>query len=321
MKAIVYERYGPPEVLHLEEVENLTPRPNEVLVRIYATAVCSGDVRMRKADPWAVRLMLGLIRPGIKTLGIVLAGEIEAVGKDVTLFKEGDQVYGTTVKSFGAYAEYKCLPEDGVLAIKPVSLTYKEAAAIPFGGTTALHFLRKAKIAAGQKVLIYGASGAVGTSAVQLAKYFGAEVTGVCSTTNIAMVKSLGADKTIDYTKEDFSKNGETYDIIFDTVGKSPFSGSIKSLKKNGYYLRVVHMALSPVVRGLWTSLVSNKKVIGGVTKETAGDLIFLNTLIEAGQLKPVIDRSYPLTEIVEAHEYVEKGHKKGNVMITLTDK
>jgi NADPH:quinone reductase-like Zn-dependent oxidoreductase len=321
MKAIVYERYGPPEVLHLEEVENLTPRPNEVLVRIYATAVCSGDVRMRKADPWAVRLMLGLIRPGIKTLGIVLAGEIEAVGKDVTLFKEGDQVYGTTVKSFGAYAEYKCLPEDGVLAIKPVSLTYKEAAAIPFGGTTALHFLRKAKIAAGQKVLIYGASGAVGTSAVQLAKYFGAEVTGVCSTTNIAMVKSLGADKTIDYTKEDFSKNGETYDIIFDTVGKSPFSGSIKSLKKNGYYLRVVHMALSPVVRGLWTSLVSNKKVIGGVTKETAEDLIFLNSLIEAGQLKPVIDRSYPLTEIVEAHEYVEKGHKKGNVMITLTDK
>lgn len=321
MKAIVYERYGPPEVLHLEEVENLTPRPNEVLVRIYATAVCSGDVRMRKADPWAVRLMLGLIRPGIKTLGIVLAGEIEAVGKDVTLFKEGDQVYGTTVKSFGAYAEYKCLPEDGVLAIKPTSLTYKEAAAIPFGGTTALHFLRKAKIEAGQKVLIYGASGAVGTSAVQLAKYFGAEVTGVCSTTNIAMVKSLGADKTIDYTKEDFSKNGEAYDIIFDTVGKSPFSGSIKSLKKNGYYLRVVHMALSPVVRGLWTSLVSNKKVIGGVTKETAEDLIFLNSLIEAGQLKPVIDRSYPLTEIVEAHEYVEKGHKKGNVMITLTDK
>ena len=321
MKAIVYERYGPPEVLHLEEVENLTPRPNEVLVRIYATAVCSGDVRMRKADPWVVRLMLGLIRPGIKTLGIVLAGEIEAVGKDVTLFKEGDPVYGTTVKSFGAYAEYKCLPEDGVLAIKPVSLTYKEAAAIPFGGTTALHFLRKAKIEAGQKVLIYGASGAVGTSAVQLAKYFGAEVTGVCSTTNIAMVKSLGADKTIDYTKEDFSKNGEAYDIIFDTVGKSPFSGSIKSLKKNGYYLRVVHMALSPVVRGLWTSLVSNKKVIGGVTKETAEDLIFLNSLIETGQLKPVIDRSYPLTEIVEAHEYVEKGHKKGNVMITLTDK
>jgi NADPH:quinone reductase-like Zn-dependent oxidoreductase len=321
MKAIVYERYGPPEVLHLKEVENPTPRPNEVLVRIYATAVCSGDVRMRKADPWAVRLMLGLIRPGIKILGIVLAGEIEAVGKEVTLFKEGDPVYGTTVKSFGAYAEYKCLPEDGVLTIKPASLTYKEAAAIPFGGTTALYFLRKAKIKAGQKVLIYGASGAVGTSAVQLAKYFGAEVTGVCSTTNVAMVKSLGADKVIDYTKEDFSKNREAYDIIFDTVGKSPFSGSVKSLKKNGYYLRVVHMALSAVVRGLWISLASNKKVIGGVTKETAGDLIFLNSLIEAGQLKPVIDRSYPLSEIVEAHEYVEKGHKKGNVMITLTDK
>ena len=321
MKAILYERYGRPEVLHLKEVGNPTPKSNEVLIRVYATAVCSGDVRMRKADPWAVRLMLGLIRPGKKILGIVLAGEIEAVGKAVTLFKKGDPVYGTTVKNFGAYAEYICLPEDGVLAIKPASLTYQEAAAIPFGGTTALHFLRKAKIQAGQKVLIYGASGAVGTSAVQLAKYFGAEVTGVCSTANVEMVKSLGAEKVIDYTKEDFSKNGEAFDIVFDTVGKSPFSGSVKSLKKNGYYLRVVHMALSSVVRGLWISLTSNKKVIGGVTRETAEDLIFLNSLIEAGLLKPVIDRSYRIEEIIEAHEYVEKGHKKGNVMITLTDR
>jgi NADPH:quinone reductase-like Zn-dependent oxidoreductase len=318
MKAIVYESYGRPEVLHLKEVEKPTPQANEVLVRIYATAVNSGDVRMRKADPWAVRLMLGLTRPKIRILGVVLAGEIETVGKDVTLFKEGDSVYGMTGMNFGAYAEYKCLPEDGVLAIKPASLTYKEVAAIPFGGNTALHFLRKAKIQAGQKVLIYGASGAVGTSAVQLAKYFGAEVTGVCSTANVAMMKSLGADNVIDYTKEDFSKNGEVYDIVFDAVGTSPFSGSVKSIKKNGYYLRVVHMSLSPVIKGLWTSLTSSKKVIGGVATEKAENLIFLNSLIEAGQLKPVIDRTYPIEEIVEAHEYVEKGHKKGNVMITI---
>ena len=318
MKAIVYERYGPPEVLHLKEVEKPTPKANEVLIRIYATSVTSGDVRMRKADPWFVRLMLGLTRPKITILGVVLAGEIEAIGKDVTLFKEGDPVYGMTIKHFGAYAEYKCLPEDGILALKPVSLTYKEAAAMPFGDTTALHFLRKAKIKAGQKILIYGASGAVGTSAVQLSKYFGAEVTGVCSTANVAMVKSLGADKVIDYTKEDFSKNGEVFDIIFDTVGRSPFSTSVKSLKKNGYYLRVVHMALSPVIRGLWVSLTSGKKVIGGVANVKAENLVFLNNLIEAVQLKPVIDRTYPLEEIVEAHQYVEQGHKKGNVVITI---
>ena len=318
MKAVIYTKYGSPEVLHLKEVEKPTPKANEVLIRIYATSVTSGDVRMRKADPWFVRLMLGLTRPKITIPGVVLAGEIEAIGKDVTLFKEGDPVYGMTIKHFGAYAEYKCLPEDGILALKPVSLTYKEAAAMPFGDTTALHFLRKAKIKAGQKILIYGASGAVGTSAVQLSKYFGAEVTGVCSTANVAMVKSLGADKVIDYTKEDFSKNGEVFDIIFDTVGRSPFSASVKSLKKNGYYLRVVHMALSPVIRGLWISLTSGKKVIGGVANVKAENLVFLNNLIEAVQLKPVIDRTYPLEEIVEAHQYVEQGHKKGNVVITI---
>jgi NADPH:quinone reductase-like Zn-dependent oxidoreductase len=318
MKAVVYEKYGPPEVLQLKEVEMPVPKDNEVLIKVHATAVNSGDVRMRKADPFAVRFMLGLIRPGKNVLGIVLAGEIESVGKNVTLFKKGDQVYGTSVKNFGAYAEYKCLPEEGVLAIKPASLTYKEAAAIPFGGTTALHFLKKAKIQSGQKVLIYGASGAVGTAAVQLARYFGADVTGVCSTANLEMVKSLGAGKVIDYTKEDFSKGTEAYDIVFDTVGKSPFSGSVKSLKKNGYYLRVVHMALAPVIRGLWISSTSNKKVIGGVTSEKAEDLIFLNKLIEAGQLKPVIDKTYPLEQIAAAHRYVEEGHKKGNVVITV---
>jgi NADPH:quinone reductase and related Zn-dependent oxidoreductases len=318
MKAVVYEKYGPPEVLHLKEVEMPVPKDNEVLIRIHATAVNSGDIRMRKADPFAVRFMLGLIRPGKNVLGIVFAGEIEAVGKNVTLFKNGDQVYGTSVKNFGAYAEYKCLPEENTMAIKPVGLTYKEAAAIPFGGTTALHFLRKAKVQSGQKVLIYGASGAVGTAAVQLARYFGADVTGVCSTSNLEMVKSLGATRVIDYTKEDFSKGTEAYDIVFDTVGKSPFSGSVKSLKKNGYYLRVVHMALAPVIRGLWISITSNKKVIGGVTNETSEDVNFLNSLIETGQLKPVIDRTYPIEQIVEAHHYVEEGHKKGNVVITL---
>ena len=321
MKVVVYTKYGSPEVLQLKEVGKPTPKANEVLIRIYATSVTSGDVRMRKADPWIVRLMLGLIRPKKPVLGVVLAGEIEAVGKDVTLFKEGDSVYGMTIKHFGAYAEYKCLPEDGVLALKPVGLTYKEAAAMPFGDTTALHFLKKVKIKAGQKILIYGASGAVGTSAVQLSKYFGAEVTGICSTANAAMVKSLGAHNIIDYTKEDFSKNGELYDIIFDAVGKSPFSGSIKSLKKKGYYLRVVHMALPPVIRGLWISFTSGKKVIGGVANVKAENLVFLNSLIEAGQLKPVIDKTYPLEEIVEAHKYVEQGHKKGNVVIVLNDK
>lgn len=320
MKAIVYNHYGPPEVLELKELEKPVPADNEVLIRVYATAVNSGDVRMRKADPFAVRFMLGLRRPAKKILGIVLAGEIEKTGRSVQLFKEGDQVYGTSVQDFGAYAEYKCLPEHGVIAKKPVNLSYGQAASIPFGGTTALYFLRKAKIQKGQKVLIYGASGAVGTAAVQLAKYFGAVVTAVCSTANMALVKSLGADKVVDYTKEDFSKNREVYDIIFDTVGKSPFSASLKSLDKNGYYLRAVHMSLSPVLRGLWISMTTKKKVIGGVTKEKAEDLIFLNGLIETGQYVPVIDKTFPLEEIVQAHSYVEKGHKKGNVVIKVAE-
>jgi NADPH:quinone reductase-like Zn-dependent oxidoreductase len=318
MKAVVYEQYGAPEVLKLKKVQTPSPAANEVLIRVHATAVNSGDVRLRKADPFAVRLMFGLIRPKKSILGVVFAGKIETVGKNVTRFKENDQVYGSTGMSCGTYAEYTSMPEEEVLAIKPVTLTYEEAAAIPFGGTTALHFLKKGKIQSGQKVLIYGASGAVGTSAIQLAKYFDAEVTGVCSTSNVPMVKSLGAENVIDYTKEDFSKSGNTYDMIFDATGQSPFSGCIKSLKKNGVYLRVVHMSLSPVLRGLWISMTSSKKVMGGGIKETAQDLIFLNTLIEAGQLKPVIDRTYTLEDIAEAHRYVETGHKKGNVVITI---
>ena len=319
MKAIICTRYGPPEVLQIKEVEKPVPKDNEVLIKIYATSVTSGDCRVRKADPFAIRFFNGLIKPKkITILGNELAGEIEDVGKKVKLFRKGDQVFGQTGLSLGANVEYKCLPEDGPLALKPANITFEESATIPFGGNTALEFLRKGNINAGQKVLIYGASGSLGTAAVQLAKSFGAEVTGVCSTTNVELVKSLGADVVIDYTKEDFTKNGLTYDIIFDTLGKSPFSGSVKSLTHKGTYLRAVHMSLSPVVRGLWTSMISSKKVIGGGVTERKENLVFLKTLIETGKLKPVIDRRYPFEQIPEAHKYVDKGHKKGNVAITV---
>jgi len=317
MKAIVYTKYGSPEVLRLKEVAMPIPKDNEVLIKIYATSVTSGDCRMRKADPFAVRFINGFTRPTkITILGNELSGEIEAVGKDVKLFGIGDQVFGQAGMSLGANAEYICLPEEGTLAIKPTNLTHEEAATIPFGGNTALHFLRKGNIRSGQKVLIYGSSGSLGTSAIQLAKNFGAEVTGVCSTTNVDLVKSLGADKVIDYTKENFTKNGQTYDIIFDTIGKSPFSGCVKSLKQKGIYLRAVHMTVPSIVRGLWTSMTSSKKVIGGVATELKENLVFLKELIEEGKLKPVIDKRYPLEQIAEAHRYVDKGHKKGNIAI-----
>jgi len=319
MKAIVYSDYGPPEVLQLKEVEKPVPKDNEVLIKIFATTVTSGDCRMRKADPFAIRVFNGLTRPGkTKILGNEFSGEIEEVGKNVKLFRKGDQVFGQAGMNLGTHAEYICLSEDGAIAIKPASLNYEEAAVIPFGGNTALHFLRKGNISSGQRVLIYGASGSLGTAAVQLAKYFGVEVTGVCSTANVELVKSLGADKVIDYTKEDFVKNGESYDIIFDTTGKSPFSDCLRSLKQNGIYLRSVHMSLSSNLRGFWTSMTSSKKVIGGVATELKENLVFLKNLIEAGNLKPVIDRRYPFEQIIEAHRYVDKGHKKGNVAITM---
>ncbi len=317
MKAIVYTKYGPPEVLMLRDVEKPVPKKNEILIGIRATAVSSGDVRLRKADPFAVRFFSGLTKPKKTILGFVLSGKIEATGPGVKLFKKDDDVFGTTGLGFGAYAEYICLPENGVLTIKPKNISYEEAAAIPFGGNTALYFLRKGNIQPGQKVLIYGASGAVGTAAVQLAKYFGAEVTAVCSSTNVALLKNLGADHVIDYTVSDFTKNGETYDVIFDTVGKSSFSGCIHSLKKKGFLL-LASAGLSQMLMGLRTAMTSRRKVIFGVMSEKTEDIKFLKELTEAGQLKSVIDRTYPMEQITEAHRYVEKGHKKGNVVITL---
>jgi NADPH:quinone reductase-like Zn-dependent oxidoreductase len=263
--------------------------------------------------------MFGLFHPKkFPILGMVFAGQIEKVGKQVQHFKEGDPVYGTTNMRFGTYAEFVCLPETGVIALKPDRLSYREAASLPFGALTALHFLRKANITRGQKLLIYGASGAVGTAAVQLARYFGARVTAVCSTANAELVKTLGAEKVIDYSKEDFSKSQEKYDIIFDAVGKSPFAGSVQSLTSTGTYLRVVHMSPRAIARGIWMKMTSAKKLFAGTMKENQDDLLFLNHLVEAGSLIPVIDRVYELSQIADAHSYVEKGHKIGNVVITI---
>jgi NADPH:quinone reductase-like Zn-dependent oxidoreductase len=325
MKAMVWTKYGPPEGLELREVEKPIPKDNEVLIKINATTVTAGDCEMRSLKipilfRLPMRLHMGFRKPRGIILGQELAGEIESVGKDVKLFKKGDQVFASTGFSFGAYAEYKCLleePKMGVLARKPVNMTFEEAAAVPTGGLEALHFLRRGNVQNGQKVLIIGAGGSIGSFAVQLARYYGAEVTGVDSPGKLDMLRSIGADQVIDYTREDFTKSAETYDVIFDVMGKSSFSGSLRSLKQNGRFL-LGNPGLIQIVLGRWISMRSSKKVITGAAIQKNEDLIFLKNLIEAGKIKPVIDRCYPLEQIVEAHRYVETGQKKGNVVISV---
>lgn len=320
MKAIVASKYGPPEVLQLQEVEKPTPKDNELLVRVHATTVNIGDYRMRSLDvPPLLRLptklSLGFNSPKQPIFGMELAGEVEAVGKDVTRFKVGDRVFASTLQeNFGAHAEYKCLPEDGAVATMPGNLSFEEAATLSIGANAALYFLKAANIQPGQKVLINGASGTVGTFAVQLAKSFGAEVTGVSHTRSMELVRSLGAVHVIDYTQEDFTQTGETYDVIFDAAGKTTFSQCQNALKRNGYYLHTI-LPGAPI-QAPWVALTTGKHIVGGTAPASQEAHESLKALAEQGHLKPVIDRCYPLEMIVEAYRYVESGRKTGNVVI-----
>ena len=322
MRVCVYEEYGPPEVLQLKEVEKPTPKDNEVLIKTHATTVTSGDWRVRSLNvpvgfALIMRLVFGVSKPKQPILGTELAGVVESVGKDVRKLKVGDPVFAFSDAAMGCYAEYKCMPEDGAMALKPAHLTYDDAAALSFGGTTALNFFKRGKLQGGERVLVNGASGGVGTAEVQLAKHFGADVTGVCSTANMELVRSLGASHVIDYTKEDFTQNGETYDVIVDTAGTAPFCRSKGSLKERGRLLMVL-AGLPDILWIPWVSMTSSKKVIAGPASSRAEDLRFLAGLAEAGKFKPVIDRRYPFEQIAEAHRYVDTGRKKGNVVIPL---
>jgi NADPH:quinone reductase-like Zn-dependent oxidoreductase len=320
MKAIVYTKYGSPDVLELKEVEKPVPKANEVLIKIYATTVTAVDSIFRLGNQFFARLATGITKPKNQILGAEFSGEIESVGKDVKLFKAGDYVFGAYE---GTHCEYICIPEEGAVITKPTNINFNEAAAVPYGILTALPFLRdNGKIKKDQRLLIIGASGAVGTYAVQIAKYFGAEVIGVCSTSNLEMVKSIGADKVIDYTKENFTKINEKYDIIFDTVGKSSFADCKSSLTKNGKYLTAA-ISMSILFQMLWTSKIGSKKAqiaFTGLrsTGDKAKDLSWIKELVESGKIKAVIDKTFPLEQIAEAHNYVDKGHKKGNVVLTL---
>lgn len=322
MKAIVYERYGPPEVLQLKEVAKPAPKDNEVLIEVHATTVTSGDCRVRSMNVpvgfgLLSRLVFGITKPRRQILGSEFAGQVQAVGPAVSRFKVGDQVFGFTGAALGCYAQYKCMPETGALAIKPANLTFDEAAALSFGGTTALSFFRRGKLSKGEAVLINGASGGVGTAAVQLARHFGAEVTAVCSAVNFDLVRSLGAAQVIDYTQDDFTRNGRTYDVIVDTVGTAPFSRSQASLRERGRLLLVL-AGLPEMLRMPWAAMTSSKKIIAGPAPERAEDLRFLAQLAQAGGFKPVINRRYPFEQMAQAHGYVDTARKKGNVIVTL---
>jgi NADPH:quinone reductase-like Zn-dependent oxidoreductase len=328
MKAILWTKYGSPDGLQVREVQKPAPQDNEILIKIHAATASTADTEFRRLKlPFLfaipLRLYLGLTKPTrITTLGTEFAGEVESVGKDVTRYKPGDQVFGYTGLGMGTYAEYMCLTEKpsamaSVIGPKPVNVSYEEAAAVPFGGLEALHALRQANIQPGQKVLIVGAGGSIGTYAVQLARHYGAEVTGVDKAGKLDMLRSIGADHVIDYAREDFTKRGQTYDVIFDTIGKSPFSGSLRSLKENGVYLNA-NPGLLGSLRRRWTSKKSSKRVISWTGGYTVKNLLAVKELIEAGTIRPIIDRRYPLEQIVEAHRYVDTGDKKGNVVITM---
>jgi NADPH:quinone reductase-like Zn-dependent oxidoreductase len=325
LKAILHTQYGPPDLLQLTEVQKPTPKANEVLIVIHATTVSTADCNMRnftfvtKSMRPIAKLMFGIRKPWKpRVLGTELAGEVQQVGKEVTRFKTGDRVVASPGAAGGGHAEYACLPEAGAMAVIPHSLSWEQAVAIPFGANTALYFLRDlGKIRAGQDLLIVGASGAIGSAGVQIGKHFGATVTGVCSGANVQLVKALGADSVIDYTREDFTKSGHTYDLIFDVVGATTFDRCQSSLKPNGVFLQNI-MELSDIVRVLWTSITGGKKIKGGVAIGNMANMGLISGLAEAGTLRPVIDRSYPLERIGEAFKYVEQGHKKGNVVITV---